>query len=74
MAPNGQRLKSEIVATLDQLPADKLMLLAEFAAFLRERVPPSDQSEDPIFRLGMHPIAEDVTDASVNHDAYLCLK
>ncbi|ETW95741.1 MAG: hypothetical protein ETSY1_29390 [Candidatus Entotheonella factor] len=71
MAPNHQRLKSEIMATLDQLPADSLILLAEFAAFLRHKVPPADQSEDPIFQLGTQPIADDVLDASVNHDAYL---
>lgn len=30
--------------------------------------------DDPIFQLGSNPIAEEIKDASVNHDIYLCGK
>ena len=29
------------------------------------------QDEDPIFQLGMNPIEDDITDASINHDRYI---
>lgn len=29
------------------------------------------RDEDPIFQLGMNPIEDDITDASVNHDRYI---
>jgi virulence-associated protein VagC len=30
--------------------------------------------DDPIFQLGSRPVAEDIDDASVNHDTYICGK
>lgn len=83
MSQNVQRLKTEIIAALDLLPFDSLKLLAEFVSFLRLKAgnlppgqtdaqqEPQSKVEDPILQLGTHPIAEDVTDASIKHDAYL---
>lgn len=80
MSQNIQRLKAEIIAALDILPQDSLKLLAEFVSFLRlkadnplpgQQREPQNQTDDPILQLGAHPVAEDVTDASVKHDAYL---
>jgi hypothetical protein len=82
MSQNTQRLKAEIIAALDFLPTESLKLLAEFVRFLRAKAhhlsaspsiqqKPSDQFEDPLLKLGTQPIVEEVTDASINHDAYL---
>ena len=80
MSQNVKRMKAEIIAALDLLPLDSLKLLAEFVSFLRlkagspppsQQQEPQNQTEDPILQFGAHPIVEDVTDASVKHDAYL---
>ena len=82
MSQNVQRMKAEIIAALDLLPLDSLKLLAEFVSFLKVKAnltpdpangqqESQNQIEDPILQLGAHPVAEDVTDASVKHDTYL---
>jgi hypothetical protein len=83
MPQNAQYLKDEITAALDFLPFESLKLLAEFVSFLRAKTAnhlpskmantqqkPQHQLEDPILQLGTHPIIEDVTDASINHNKY----
>jgi hypothetical protein len=84
MTQNVQRLKAEIIATLDSLSVESLKLLAEFVTFLQEKashprfsVPNTQQQQspsqnaDPILQLGKQPVVEDVTDASIYHDTYL---
>ncbi len=77
----SQRLKTEIITALDRLPIDRLKLLAEFVAFLRYKTDPvatlepsqaeAIPSDNPILQLGLTPITEEITDASVNHDRYI---
>jgi hypothetical protein len=82
MSQNVQHLKAEIIAALDFLPVESLKLLAEFVTFLRTKAhylsstsntqqESPDQAEDSILKLGTQPIVEDITDASIHHDAYL---
>jgi hypothetical protein len=82
MTQNIQRLKAEIIAALDFLPLESLKLLTEFIGFLREKATlpsstanaqqePPNQLEDPILQFGTQPVVENVTDASIRHDAYL---
>jgi hypothetical protein len=60
----GQDLPSILRAAL-QLPPEERRQLAE--RLLKQ----TDRTEDTILQLGKHPIGDDVTDASANHDSYL---
>jgi hypothetical protein len=60
----SQDLSSILEAAL-QLPPEERRQLA------KQLLKQSDRSQDPILQLGKHPIDDDVTDASVNHDRYL---
>jgi hypothetical protein len=60
----GQDLPSILRAAL-QLPPEERRQLAE------QLLKPTDRTQDLILRLGKHPIDDDVTDSSVNHDRYL---
>jgi hypothetical protein len=60
----SQDLSSILEAAL-QLPPEERRQLAE------QLLKQTGRSKDPILQLGKHPIDDDVTDASVNHDRYL---
>jgi hypothetical protein len=60
----GQDLPSVLRAAL-QLPPEERRQLAEL--LLKQ----TDRGKDPILELGKHPIDDDVTDASINHDRHL---
>ena len=47
-----QTLKTEIISTLDALPASSLQTLAEFVAFLREKAEQPPDAGERIIKLG----------------------
>jgi hypothetical protein len=75
-----QFLKTKIISALDLLPLESLKLLAEFVDFLRAKAQQLTTSRadtkpliNPLAQLGLNPVSEEVTDASINHDKYLYL-
>lgn len=53
------------------LKAARQLPLEERRELVEQLSKEMDKMEDPILKLGSHPISEDVSDASANHDRYI---